>query len=56
MLGNVTVQQTSGGCNVNSCNYNGFANGTIITAYVYSLPTCFAPQDLQHDPFCWNCL
>ncbi|XP_011626548.1 lysM domain-containing GPI-anchored protein 1 isoform X2 [Amborella trichopoda] len=31
MLGNVTVQPTSAGCNVSSCSYDGFVNGTIIT-------------------------
>lgn len=34
MLGNVTMQQTSGGCNVTTCSYGGFVNGTIITVYV----------------------
>ncbi|KAK7301350.1 hypothetical protein RJT34_12213 [Clitoria ternatea] len=33
LLGNVTVQQTSSGCNVASCNYSCFVNGTIITNY-----------------------
>lgn len=33
MLGNVTVQQSSAGCNVTSCGYGGFVNGTIITTY-----------------------
>ncbi|PKI33324.1 hypothetical protein CRG98_046284 [Punica granatum] len=32
MLGNVTMQQSSGGCNVISCRYGGFVNGSIITA------------------------
>ncbi|XP_028774995.1 lysM domain-containing GPI-anchored protein 1 [Neltuma alba] len=45
MLGNVTAQQGGGGCSVNSCNYNGFANGTIITALSTSLqPRCPGPQ------------
>lgn len=33
MLGNVTIQQTGGGCNVTSCNYGGLVNGTIITTW-----------------------
>lgn len=37
MLGNVTVQQTSGGCNVTACNYDGIVNGSIVTTYVYPL-------------------
>lgn len=53
MVGNVTVQQTSGGCNVTSCSYDGFVNGTIITAYVY---TFISSCDLQYDPFFWTCL
>ncbi|XP_054788894.1 lysM domain-containing GPI-anchored protein 1-like [Prosopis cineraria] len=45
MLGNVTAQQNSGGCSVSSCNYDGFANGTIITALSTSLqPRCPGPQ------------
>ncbi|KAK4274022.1 hypothetical protein QN277_017314 [Acacia crassicarpa] len=45
MLGNVTVQQGSGGCRVGSCNYDGFANGTILTALSASLqPRCPGPQ------------
>lgn len=45
MLGNVTVQQTGGGCNVTSCNYGGFVNGTIITTLSSSLqPRCPGPQ------------
>ncbi|KAE9603918.1 putative LysM domain-containing protein [Lupinus albus] len=46
MLGNVTVQQTGGGCNVSSCNYDGIANGTIITTLSSSLqPRCPGPQE-----------
>ncbi|KAF7816867.1 lysM domain-containing GPI-anchored protein 1-like [Senna tora] len=45
MLGNVTVKQGGGGCNVNSCSYGGFVNGTIITALSASLqPRCPGPQ------------
>ncbi|XP_020228985.1 lysM domain-containing GPI-anchored protein 1 [Cajanus cajan] len=41
MLGNVTVQQTGGGCNVTSCNYNGIVNGSIVTTLSPSLqPRC----------------
>ncbi|KAE9608987.1 putative LysM domain-containing protein [Lupinus albus] len=46
MLGNVTVQQTGGGCNVTSCNYDGIANGTIITTLSPTLqPRCPGPQE-----------
>ncbi|KAL5992897.1 LysM domain-containing GPI-anchored protein 1 [Asimina triloba] len=31
MLGNVTAQPTSAGCNVTTCTYGGFVNGTILT-------------------------
>ncbi|KAG7032795.1 LysM domain-containing GPI-anchored protein 1, partial [Cucurbita argyrosperma subsp. argyrosperma] len=31
MLGNYTAQQSSAGCNVTSCSYGGFVNGTILT-------------------------
>ncbi|KAJ7965580.1 lysM domain-containing GPI-anchored protein 1-like [Quillaja saponaria] len=45
MLGNVTVQQSSAGCNVTSCSYGGFVNGTIITTLSASLqPRCPGPQ------------
>lgn len=45
MLGNVTVQQSSAGCNVTSCSYGGFVNGTIITTLSTSLqPRCPGPQ------------
>ncbi|PPS11337.1 hypothetical protein GOBAR_AA09303 [Gossypium barbadense] len=45
MLGNVTVQQSSAGCNVTSCAYSGYANGTIITSLSSSLqPRCPGPQ------------
>ncbi|XP_068636569.1 lysM domain-containing GPI-anchored protein 1-like isoform X2 [Aristolochia californica] len=31
MLGNVTSQPSSAGCNVTSCSYGGYVNGTIVT-------------------------
>ncbi|KAF3320618.1 lysM domain-containing GPI-anchored protein 1-like protein [Carex littledalei] len=41
MLGNVTAKPTSAGCNVTSCNYGGFVNGTIVTTLSTSLqPKC----------------
>ncbi|KAK8491043.1 hypothetical protein V6N12_036919 [Hibiscus sabdariffa] len=44
-LGNVTVQQSSAGCNVTSCAYGGYVNGTIITSLSSSLqPRCPGPQ------------
>ncbi|KAL8224376.1 hypothetical protein R6Q57_019851 [Mikania cordata] len=47
MLGNVTVQQSSAGCNVTSCGYGGFVNGTIITTLSSSLqPRCPGPQQV----------
>jgi len=52
MLGNVTVQQTSGGCNVTSCNYDGIVNGTIATTYVYILCTCGFNHVFQQRLFC----
>ncbi|KAG7592557.1 LysM domain [Arabidopsis thaliana x Arabidopsis arenosa] len=45
MLGNITVQQSSAGCNVTTCDYNGIANGTILTLLTRSLqPRCPGPQ------------
>ncbi|KAF2620643.1 hypothetical protein F2Q68_00041006 [Brassica cretica] len=45
MLGNITVQQSNAGCNVTTCDYNGFANGTILTMLSRSLqPRCPGPQ------------
>ncbi|XP_010498647.1 PREDICTED: lysM domain-containing GPI-anchored protein 1 [Camelina sativa] len=45
MLGNITVLQSSAGCNVTTCDYNGFANGTILTMLTRSLqPRCPGPQ------------
>ncbi|RDX71875.1 LysM domain-containing GPI-anchored protein 1, partial [Mucuna pruriens] len=46
MLGNVTVQQTGGGCNVTSCSYDGIVNGTIVTTLSPSLqPRCPGSQE-----------
>ncbi|KAM7259230.1 hypothetical protein ACFE04_014971 [Oxalis oulophora] len=45
MLGNVTLQKTSGGCKVTRCNYNGYVNDTITTTLTTSLqPRCPGPQ------------
>ncbi|KAL6962140.1 LysM domain-containing GPI-anchored protein 1 [Sarracenia purpurea var. burkii] len=45
MLGNVTLQQSSAGCNVTSCSYDGYVNGTILTKLSTSLqPRCPGPQ------------
>ncbi|XP_068313651.1 lysM domain-containing GPI-anchored protein 1-like [Pyrus communis] len=45
MVGNVTVQQSGGGCNVTSCNYGGFVNGSIVSTLSKSLqPRCPGPQ------------
>ncbi|CAN0892445.1 LysM domain-containing GPI-anchored protein 1 [Linum grandiflorum] len=45
MLGNVTMQQSSAGCNVTSCSYGGFVNGTIITSLNTGLqPRCPGQQ------------
>ncbi|PKU70780.1 lysM domain-containing GPI-anchored protein 1 [Dendrobium catenatum] len=44
ILGNVTAQATSAGCNVTSCSYGGFVNGTILTTLSTSLqPRCPGP-------------
>ncbi|OVA06152.1 Peptidoglycan-binding lysin domain [Macleaya cordata] len=49
MLGNVTVQPSSAGCNVTSCTYGGFVNGTILTTLFTSLqPRC--PGEHQFPP------
>ncbi|KAK6939867.1 LysM domain [Dillenia turbinata] len=46
MLGNVTVQQSSAGCNVTSCSYGGYVNGTIVTTLSTSLqPRCPGAQE-----------
>lgn len=45
MVGNYTAQQSSAGCNVTSCNYGGFVNGTIVTTLSTSLhPRCPGAQ------------
>ncbi|XP_020582886.1 lysM domain-containing GPI-anchored protein 1-like [Phalaenopsis equestris] len=47
MLGNVTAQPTTAGCNVTSCSYGGFVNGTILTTLSTSLqPRCPGPPQL----------
>ncbi|KAF5740314.1 LysM-domain GPI-anchored protein 1 precursor [Tripterygium wilfordii] len=49
MVGNYTVQQSSGGCNVTYCNYGGFVNDTIMTMLSSSLqPRC--PGGQQFPP------
>ncbi|KAF5200803.1 lysM domain-containing GPI-anchored protein [Thalictrum thalictroides] len=41
MLGNVTAQASAAGCNVTSCTYGGYVNGTILTRLSTSLqPRC----------------
>ncbi|XP_047342094.1 lysM domain-containing GPI-anchored protein 1-like [Impatiens glandulifera] len=45
MLGNVTWQQSAAGCNVTSCSYSGYVNGSIATTLSTSLqPRCPGPQ------------
>lgn len=45
MLGNVTTQQSSAGCNVTSCSYGGYVNGTIVTMLsTFLQPRCPGPQ------------
>lgn len=47
MLGNITSQESSAGCKLTSCTYNGFANGTILTMLSRSLqPRCPGPPQL----------
>ncbi|CAA0840834.1 LysM domain-containing GPI-anchored protein 1 [Striga hermonthica] len=47
MIGNVTAQQSAGGCNVTSCSYSGFVNKTIsATLSTYLQPRCPGPQQL----------
>lgn len=47
MIGNVTAQPTSGGCNVTKCLYNGYVNNTILTLLENSLqPQCPAKHVL----------
>ncbi|KAG7587394.1 LysM domain [Arabidopsis thaliana x Arabidopsis arenosa] len=47
MLGNITSQQSSSGCKLTTCSYNGFASGTILTTLSMSLqPRCPGPQQL----------
>ncbi|CAL9109197.1 unnamed protein product [Musa acuminata var. zebrina] len=62
MIGNYTSQQTSAGCNVTSCNYGGFVNGSIATVLTTSLqpqcpgqhqlpPVIPPPTTVIHDSF-----
>ncbi|KAF8779932.1 hypothetical protein HU200_002202 [Digitaria exilis] len=45
MLGNVSIHPTSAGCNVSSCSYGGFVNGTITTSLSAGLqPRCPGPH------------
>ncbi|XAR55574.1 hypothetical protein NMG60_11035685 [Bertholletia excelsa] len=45
MLGNITWKESSAGCNVTSCSYGGYVNGTIVTSLSTSLqPRCPGPQ------------
>ncbi|GER38724.1 LysM domain-containing GPI-anchored protein [Striga asiatica] len=45
MIGNITAQQSSAGCNVTSCGYSGFVNGSISTTLsTYLQPRCPGPQ------------
>ncbi|KAL1561237.1 LysM domain-containing GPI-anchored protein 1 [Salvia divinorum] len=45
MIGNITAQPSSGGCNLTSCSYNGFVNGSIgSTLSTYLQPRCPGPQ------------
>ncbi|KAF9608425.1 hypothetical protein IFM89_009791 [Coptis chinensis] len=49
MLGNVTAQPSAAGCNVTSCTYGGYVNGTILTRLSTSLqPRC--PGEHQFPP------
>ncbi|KAK9162224.1 hypothetical protein Syun_003126 [Stephania yunnanensis] len=49
MLGNVTAQPSSAGCNVTTCSYGGFVNGTIATTLSNFLqPRC--PGEHQFPP------
>ncbi|WOL06581.1 lysM domain-containing GPI-anchored protein 1-like [Canna indica] len=49
MIGNFTSQPTSAGCNVTSCSYGGFVNGSIATTLTTSLqPQC--PGQHQFPP------
>lgn len=46
MLGNVTTQQSSAGCNVTNCSYGGFVNGSI-TTWLYSSLQARCPGSQQ---------
>ncbi|CAN6245947.1 unnamed protein product [Urochloa humidicola] len=47
MLGNMSTRPTSAGCNVSSCNYEGFVNGTITASLSGGLqPRCPGPHQV----------
>ncbi|QCD99551.1 lysM domain-containing GPI-anchored protein 1-like [Vigna unguiculata] len=48
-LGNVTVQHMSSGCNVTSCNYDGFVHGNILTMMASSLQS-HCPDQQRFPP------
>ncbi|KAL5207521.1 hypothetical protein ABZP36_031956 [Zizania latifolia] len=53
LLGNVSTHPTSAGCNVSSCSYGGFVNGTITTSLNTGLqPRCPGPHQFPQlvDP------
>ncbi|KAK3036785.1 hypothetical protein RJ639_030815 [Escallonia herrerae] len=52
MLGNVTMQQSSAGCNVTSCTYGGFVNGTIYTSYDSDLVVHIPPTSMSRWKYC----
>ncbi|KAK3006873.1 hypothetical protein RJ639_016718 [Escallonia herrerae] len=52
MLGNVTMQQSSAGCNVTSCTYGGFVNGTIYTSYDSDLVLFILHSDFPKCEYC----
>ncbi|KAG8389752.1 hypothetical protein BUALT_Bualt01G0011300 [Buddleja alternifolia] len=59
MVGNFSTQQTGGGCNVTTCSYSGFVNGSIASTLTTSLqprcpgsqqfPTLIAPPTVVPD-------
>lgn len=51
MLGNVTTQQSSAGCNVTSCSYGGFVNGSITTWYAYASKLILRPHHMFYTLF-----
>lgn len=55
MLGNVTAQPTSAGCNVTSCTYGGYVNGTILTTWVTVLISFMFPPSCEFILLTWFC-